>query len=130
MSTTTTRLSRRQRAILDYCISSLARQGFPPSIREIGNAVALSSSSTVHSHLMALERKGYILRNKCKPRNLTVLRDPDAQPLTFEFEADRLRRELADAQAEVSHLLAEVERLRGVCGGYVEGCPQGEVAGG
>ncbi len=66
-------LTKRQQEILDYIRGELHRCGYPPSVREIGEAVGLSSSSTVHSHLAALEAKGYIRRDPSKPRALEVL---------------------------------------------------------
>lgn len=66
-------LTRRQHEILDYIRGEIHRRGFPPSVREIGEAVGLSSSSTVHSHLAALEKKGFIRRDPSKPRALEVL---------------------------------------------------------
>ncbi len=72
-------LTDRQRQILDFIRAEIHRRGFPPSVREIGEAVGLSSSSTVHSHLAALETKGFIRRDPSKPRALEVLdyRDTD-----------------------------------------------------
>lgn len=66
-------LTGRQRQILEYIRSEIHRRGFPPSVREIGEAVGLSSSSTVHSHLAALEEKGFVRRDPSKPRALEVL---------------------------------------------------------
>jgi repressor LexA len=66
-------LTARQRQILDFIRSEIHRRGFPPSVREIGEAVGLSSSSTVHSHLAALEAKGLLRRDPSKPRALEVL---------------------------------------------------------
>ncbi len=66
-------LTGRQQQILDYIRGEIHRRGFPPSVREIGEAVKLSSSSTVHSHLAALEKKGFIRRDPSKPRALEVL---------------------------------------------------------
>lgn len=73
-------LSRRQTEILDFIRAEIHRRGYPPSVREIGEAVGLSSSSTVHSHLAALEAKGFIRRDPSKPRALEVLdfRDNDS----------------------------------------------------
>ncbi len=72
-------LTARQREILDFIRAEIHRRGFPPSVREIGEAVGLSSSSTVHSHLAALESKGLLRRDPSKPRALEVLdyRDTD-----------------------------------------------------
>jgi repressor LexA len=74
----TRELTRRQRQILDFIRASLNRHGYPPSVREIGAEVGLSSSSTVHSHLAALEAKGFIRRDPTKPRALEVLDYRDA----------------------------------------------------
>ncbi len=73
-------LTRRQEEILDFIRAEIHRRGYPPSVREIGEAVGLSSSSTVHSHLAALEAKGYLRRDPSKPRALEVLdfRDTDS----------------------------------------------------
>jgi len=73
-------LTKRQQQILDFIRSEIHRRGYPPSVREIGEAVGLSSSSTVHSHLAALEVKGFLRRDPSKPRALEVLdfRDNDA----------------------------------------------------
>lgn len=66
-------LTKRQQQILDFIRGELHLRGYPPSVREIGTAVGLSSSSTVHSHLAALEAKGFIRRDPSKPRALEVL---------------------------------------------------------
>ena len=66
-------LQKRQQEILDFIRGEVHRCGYPPSVREIGHAVGLSSSSTVHSHLAALEAKGFIRRDPSKPRALEVL---------------------------------------------------------
>lgn len=65
-------LTGRQSQILDFIRAEIHKRGFPPSVREIGEAVGLSSSSTVHSHLAALEAKGFIRRDPSKPRALEV----------------------------------------------------------
>ena len=66
-------LTKRQQQILDFIRAEIHRCGYPPSVREIGESVGLSSSSTVHSHLAALEAKGFIRRDPSKPRALEVL---------------------------------------------------------
>jgi len=68
-------LTDRQRQIFDFIIEKKRQVGYPPSVREIGTAVGLSSSSTVHSHLTALERKGLIRRDPTKPRALEIIND-------------------------------------------------------
>lgn len=66
-------ISDRQKAILDYIKKEIKTRGYPPAVREIGDAVGLSSSSTVHSHLSQLENKGYIKRDPTKPRAIEVV---------------------------------------------------------
>ena len=75
-------LTDRQRQVLEFIKSDTARTGYPPTVRDIGAAVGLSSSSTVHAHLEALEAKGLIRRDPSKPRALEVLdRDHAVAPL-------------------------------------------------
>lgn len=66
-------LSSRQRQILDFIRKEVATKGYPPSVREVGQAVGLSSSSTVHGHLNKLEERGYIRRDPTKPRAIELL---------------------------------------------------------
>jgi len=73
------KLTARQRQILDFILSEMHRKGYPPSVREIGFAMGLSSSSTVHSHLASLEKKGYLRRDPTKPRALEVLNYRDTE---------------------------------------------------
>jgi repressor LexA len=76
-------LTDRQRQVLDFIKAEVARQGFPPTVRDIGKAVGLHSSSTVHAHLGALESKGLIRRDPSKPRALEVLeKDVKVAPVT------------------------------------------------
>jgi repressor LexA len=66
-------ISDRQRQILDLIHETVQRRGYPPSVREIGEAVGLSSPSTVHSHLSALVEGGYLRRDATKPRAIEVI---------------------------------------------------------
>lgn len=68
-------LNTRQKQILKYIKDSLRSKGYPPSVREIGEAVGLSSSSTVHSYLAKLESMGFIRRDPTKPRAIDVLEE-------------------------------------------------------
>jgi len=68
-------LTDRQREILNVITETVGNRGYPPSVREIGDAVGLSSPSTVHSHLSALERSGYLRRDPSKPRAIEVIDD-------------------------------------------------------
>ncbi|CAN5436733.1 MAG: transcriptional repressor LexA [Acidimicrobiia bacterium] len=66
-------LTQRQQQILDLIHDTVLDRGYPPSVREIGDAVGLSSPSTVHSHLSTLVREGYLRRDPSKPRAIEVL---------------------------------------------------------
>ncbi|WP_209122294.1 transcriptional repressor LexA [Alkalihalobacillus sp. BA299] len=68
-----TKLSKRQQEILDYIKTEVRKKGYPPSVREIGEAVGLASSSTVHGHLSRLEKKGLIRRDPTKPRAIEII---------------------------------------------------------
>ena len=76
-------LTDRQRQVLEFIKTETERQGFPPTVRDIGAAVGLSSSSTVHAHLEALEAKGLIRRDPSKPRALELLSRHDAVPVAL-----------------------------------------------
>jgi repressor LexA len=74
-------LTQRQREILDYLRRMLREKAYPPTVREIGLAIGLSSSSTVQNHLNTLERKGYIHRDPSKSRAIELVeKDPLAAP--------------------------------------------------
>jgi repressor LexA len=73
---TGTALTSRQREIIDVIERAMRERGYPPSVREIGDAVGLTSPSTVHSHLNTLERLGYLRRDPTKPRAIEVRYDP------------------------------------------------------
>lgn len=68
-------LTARQQSILEFIKKNLSEKGYPPSVREIGEAVGLASSSTVHGHLERLQQKGFIRRDPTKPRALELLSD-------------------------------------------------------
>ena len=71
-------ITKRQQDILEFIKKEIQTKGYPPSVREIGLAVGLSSSSTVHSHLATLESKGYLKRDKSKPRALELSLEDDS----------------------------------------------------
>lgn len=66
-------LTPRQREIWDYLLAYVERHGYPPTVREIGQAVGLASPSTVHAHLANLERAGLLKRDPTKPRALELI---------------------------------------------------------
>jgi repressor LexA len=82
-------VTERQRAILDYLRGFVEEHGYPPTVREIGEAVGLRSPSTVHAHLAQLERAGLLRRDPTKPRALEL--------------TDR-RREAVESQPDVHRL--------------------------
>ena len=65
-------LTKRQQQILEFIQSFTEENGYPPSVREIGKELGLSSSATVHAHLAALENKGFIQRNGAKSRTVKI----------------------------------------------------------
>ncbi len=86
-------LSDRQQQVLDFLTATVNERGYPPSVREICDAVGLSSPSTVHSHLSSLVKAGYIRRDPSKPRAIEILTESnvtEAAPPAAHTD-DRLR---------------------------------------
>lgn len=73
-------LSAKQKQILEYMKQEVREKGYPPSVREICEAVGLKSTSTVHGHLSRLEKKGLIRRDPTKPRAIEILDEDYALP--------------------------------------------------
>lgn len=69
------KISQKQSEILEYMKNEILNRGFPPSVREICEAVDLKSTSSVHSHLETLEKNGYIRRDPTKPRAIEIVDD-------------------------------------------------------
>jgi repressor LexA len=69
-------LTSRQRQILEFIDQQSRERGYPPSVREIGEAVGLTSPSSVHAHLNSLQRMGFLRRDPTKPRAIEVRYDP------------------------------------------------------
>ena len=72
-------LSGKRLQILNVIADSQRERGYPPSVREIGEAVGLASSATVHTHLAVLQREGYLSRDPSKPRAIQVHFDPQTE---------------------------------------------------
>lgn len=68
-------VTKRQQQVLDFIRETVAERGYPPSVREIGDALGLSSPSSAHSHLNALVRVGALRRDPTKPRAIVVVED-------------------------------------------------------
>ena len=90
----TSNLTKRQREIFDYVKTYAREHGYPPRVREIGKAIGLTSSSSVHAHLANLEKLGVLKRDPTKPRAIEVLVDkakavvmPNGLPLVGEVAA-------------------------------------------
>lgn len=83
------KISNRQQAILEFIKNEVRAKGYPPSVREIGEAVGLASSSTVHGHLDRLEKKGLIRRDPTKPRAIEIL-DEDESASQFALTVARI----------------------------------------
>jgi len=73
-------LGPRQKRILEFILSTVEARGYPPSVREIADAVGLASPSTVHAHLEALQSKGYIRKDPTKPRAIEISYAPGVGP--------------------------------------------------
>jgi repressor LexA len=69
------KISVKQKEILEFIKSEILKKGYPPSVREICEAVHLKSTSSVHSHLETLEKNGYIRRDPTKPRTIEIMDD-------------------------------------------------------
>ena len=69
------KISEKQQEILNYIKNCILQKGYPPSVREICQAVGLKSTSSVHSHLETLEKNGYIRSDSTKPRTIEILDD-------------------------------------------------------
>ncbi|MBR6451412.1 MAG: transcriptional repressor LexA, partial [Lachnospiraceae bacterium] len=69
------KISAKQQEILEYIKEEILKKGYPPTVRDICEAVHLSSTSSVHSHLATLEKNGYIRRDPTKPRAIEIIDD-------------------------------------------------------
>ena len=83
-------LTGRQQEIWKFLTDYVDEHGYPPTVREIGEAVGLASPSTVHAHLANLERAGLIKRDPTKPRALELRRDPKPDPARAADDVHRL----------------------------------------
>jgi repressor LexA len=109
-------LTGRQQEIWDFLVDYVDRHGYPPTVREVGEAVGLASPSTVHAHLANLERAGLLKRDPTKPRALELVgREPAARtdvarlPLVGQIAAGGPLL----AEENVEEHLAVPERLNG-----------------
>jgi repressor LexA len=94
-------LTKRQTEILEFIQEYLDQNGYPPTVRDIGGAVGLTSSSTVHAHLANLEKAGAIRRDPTKPRALEIL-------------GEKVARKVRDASERLSERVSDVVSGRGL----------------
>jgi repressor LexA len=117
---TTAELTGRQREIWSFLVDYVDRHGYPPTVREIGEAVGLASPSTVHAHLANLERAGLLRRDPTKPRALELVGrgKPSLEPSAAELPKLPLLGQIAAggpllAEQNVEDEIAVPETLRG-----------------
>jgi repressor LexA len=115
---TTAELTGRQREIWSFLVGYVDRHGYPPTVREIGEAVGLASPSTVHAHLANLERAGLLRRDPTKPRALELVGRERAAEAAAELPKLPLLGQIAAggpllAEQNVEDEIAVPETLRG-----------------
>ncbi len=111
-------LTGRQREIWSFLVDYVDGHGYPPTVREIGEAVGLASPSTVHAHLANLERAGLLRRDPTKPRALELIGREKAEPAAAELSKLPLLGQIAAgspllAEENVEDEIAVPETLRG-----------------
>ena len=94
-------ISKKQKEILEYMKKEILDRGFPPSVREICEAVQLKSTSSVHAHLEALEKNGYIKKDATKPRAIEILDDDFQEARLSHLTGQTLETEVSSEFANV-----------------------------
>ena len=89
-------LNKREKAILKFIEKQIMTQGYPPSVREIGKAVGLSSTATVHGYLAKLDEKGYIKKQDKKGRTLRLLKGGTGESKTTSSKDFYTQKELVE----------------------------------
>ena len=88
--------TRKEKAILKFIEDQVKANGYPPSVREIGKAIGLSSTATVHGYLAKLEKQGFIKKEDKKGRTLKVIKGTDGQPITKQNKEFYTQREMVE----------------------------------
>ena len=96
MRTKKEELNKREKAILKFIEKKIKEDGYPPSVREIGKAVGLSSTATVHGYLAKLRSKGYIKKEDKKGRTLKLLKGGNGMPVENTQKSFYSQKELID----------------------------------
>ena len=107
-------LSSRQREVLEFIKTTVRDRGYPPAVREIGNAIGLSSPSTVHSHLSSLVKYGYLRRDPSKPRAIEVVEEgsqTEAGPVSASRQVPLVGRIAAGSPILADEMIEEVFSL-------------------
>ena len=115
MTITAEELTDRQQRVLQFIEAQIKKNGYPPTIREIGKHLGIKSTNGVNDHLNALERKGYVKRQEHKSRTLAVVQSkPEAAPSKklhlVEMDDDIIEVPLLGKVAAGAPLLAEENR--------------------
>src|SRR5215218_15391 len=110
-------LSKRQREIFDFVVAYADKHGYPPTVREIGEAVGLASPSTVHAHLANLERAGLLRRDPTKPRAVELIgrerREPEEAAAASASERDDVARGPLLAEQNIEDYVPMPSRSKG-----------------
>ena len=88
--------TRKEKAILKFIEEQVIEKGYPPSVREIGKAIGLSSTATVHAYLAKLEKQGFIKKEDKKGRTLKVIKGTDGKPVKKSEKNFYAQKELVD----------------------------------
>ena len=110
-----TDINSKQQRILDFIIESLQQRYRCPSVREIGDHVGLSSTSTVQSHLNTLEKFGYITRDANKNRSITVVNMPEVPQLEVDQETNEVTSSAEFNFLEAGLRLLKIEKTNLYC---------------
>ena len=110
-------LTKRQQEIVDYIKRYGSKYGYPPTVREIGKAVGLASSSTVHAHLSNLEKFGLLRRNPTKPRAMELLIDKAKRAIAPEGTLPIVGQVAAGAPVLAEETIEEYVQVPDVAGG-------------
>ncbi|MGI6258139.1 MAG: transcriptional repressor LexA [Anaerovoracaceae bacterium] len=90
------KLKERESKILNYMKDEIRKKGYPPTVREICNALQIKSTSTVHKDIESLVRAGFIVKDPSKPRALMVVEEQSAHPVRDEVVAKETRNDIVD----------------------------------
>ena len=104
-------LNRREKSILHFIEKQIMTQGYPPSVREIGKAVGLSSTATVHGYLAKLEEKGYIKKKDKQGRTLRLLKGSSGEPKKTSSKDFYTQKELVEVKITAGEPILAVENV-------------------